>query len=288
MRKSLPYLLFSPFFKLFPVKARVSLLYCRRFKKFPDLENPTTFNEKIQVKKIRDRNHNITITADKLSAKSYAKQRVPFLKISETLWVASSKDEITSFDSFKAPGRYVVKSNYGSQDVIIVCDGKSISARDLLRAYGKDFDSNKKNALGEWGYENIPRKIFAESFIGGDSCVPVDYKFFVYHGSVYYIQVDTDRFGFHCRNFFDKNWNDIGLEYSHPRKVPPPGPPTNLDKMIEAAQVLGKDFDFVRVDLYSVDEDVYFGEMTHYPGSGFEKFPDQKWDTEFSYPWNML
>ncbi len=288
MGKSLQYKALSPFLKLFPEKARVKMLYYRRFKKFPDLEKPVTFNEKIQAKKIFDRDPNITATVDKLAAKSYVKKRVPFVKVPEALWVASSRHEIMSFDDFDRPDRYVVKSNYGSQDVIIVSGDRFLSSSDLLKAYGKDFDRNKKNVLGEWGYENVPRKVFAESFIGDETCAPTDYKFFVYHGFVHYIQVDSDRFGVHWRNIFNREWEDIGIEYSHPRKVPPPAPPGNLDKMIEVAQALGKDFDFVRVDLYSVNGDIYFGEMTHYPGSGLEKFPEEKWDIEFSNPWKIF
>lgn len=55
--------------------------------------------------------------------------------------------------------------------------------------------------------------------------------------------------------------------------------PKQYDKMIECAETLSKNIPFVRVDLYDVNGQIYFGELTFYPGNGMEKFKPKEWDT---------
>ena len=45
------------------------------------------------------------------------------------------------------------------------------------------------------------------------------------------------------------------------------------------AAKLSKGIPHVRIDLYSVDNKVYFGEFTFFDSSGFEKFTPQEWDS---------
>ena len=47
------------------------------------------------------------------------------------------------------------------------------------------------------------------------------------------------------------------------------------------AEIIAKDFCYIRVDLYNIGSDIYFGELTFHPGSGFERFSPQKWDRIF-------
>lgn len=48
--------------------------------------------------------------------------------------------------------------------------------------------------------------------------------------------------------------------------------PTSFEEMLKVSSKLSKIFPFVRVDLYSVQDRVYFGELTFTPGSGSEVF----------------
>jgi len=56
--------------------------------------------------------------------------------------------------------------------------------------------------------------------------------------------------------------------------------PDNLDEMLDVARTLSEDFPFVRVDLYSIQGKIYFGEMTFYPWSGYVKFTPDSFDFE--------
>ncbi|WP_280639057.1 ATP-grasp fold amidoligase family protein, partial [Shewanella schlegeliana] len=144
---------------------------------------------------------------------------------------------------------------------------------------------DQSGSHGEWAYKNIPRRVFIEEFLDFEGQAPDDYKFFVFHGKVKYVQLDSDRFSDHCRNIFDSDWNDLNINFSHPQKTPSPNRPLFLEDMIEIAESIGKYFDFIRVDLYFYQEKVTFGELTVYPGAGYEKFPDLSYDILFGSHW---
>ena len=48
--------------------------------------------------------------------------------------------------------------------------------------------------------------------------------------------------------------------------------------MVELAEKLSENIKFVRIDFYEINGKVYFGEITFYPGSGFEEFEPEKYD----------
>ena len=48
--------------------------------------------------------------------------------------------------------------------------------------------------------------------------------------------------------------------------------PMNLDTMLKFARILSKDRPYLRTDFYSINDKIYFGEITFFPGSGFMTF----------------
>jgi len=284
---SLQYRLFSKVITLLPLKLRLHVLYIRRFRSMLNLVKPVTFNEKIQVKKLLDRDPLLTIAADKLASKHYVKKIVPELYIPKTIWSGSSVSEIDKLNIGKLPSDYVFKANHTSQTIEIIRSSNHLSISYMKKLAKSWLKHDQSGSLGEWAYLNIPRKIFIEEFLDFEGEAPDDYKFFVYRGKVYFIQLDSSRFTDHRRNMFDRNWIDLGFEYSYPRKVPSPTRPVFLDKMIDYAEKIGREFDFVRVDFYFYQGKVAFGELTIYPGAGFERFPSKEWDIEFGRYWEV-
>jgi len=58
--------------------------------------------------------------------------------------------------------------------------------------------------------------------------------------------------------------------------------------MIELAEILGKPFDYIRVDLYLIDNNIYFGELTNYPMSGKILFKPKSLDFEVGSKWKLV
>ena len=54
--------------------------------------------------------------------------------------------------------------------------------------------------------------------------------------------------------------------------------PNNYKDMLELAKKLAKDFLFVRVDFYNVNNTIYFGELTFFHFSGNVPFEPEEWD----------
>ncbi|MDC9596814.1 ATP-grasp fold amidoligase family protein [Xenorhabdus anantnagensis] len=284
---SLQYKLFHKIISILPLKARLQILYFRRFKKLCNFNTPITFNEKIQLRKICDRNELLTIAADKIQSKEFVKKICPELYIPKNLW---SSDDINNIDESllsHLPKNYVFKSNHTSQTIKIIKNSEHLNILDMKKLARSWLKQDQAGALGEWAYKNISKCIFIEEYLNFEGKEPDDYKFFVFHGKVYFIQLDSDRFIDHKRNIFDPNWNELNFEYSHPRKFPIPDKPEYLNSMICIAEKIGQHFDFIRVDLYFFKKQVTFGELTVYPGAGFEKFPDKKWDIFFGKYWHQ-
>ena len=125
----------------------------------------------------------------------------------------------------------------------------------------------------EWVYKGLKRTILAEKLLLDENGqIPSDYKFFCFDGEVKIIQVDFNRFGNQKRNLYDRNFNQIEGQLLYPNFDGDVSKPAGLDQAIEIAESLSKEFSFIRVDLYIVNNHVYFGELTNYPGNGFINF----------------
>lgn len=284
---SLQYKLFAGIISLFPLKHRLNILYFRRFHKLCNFKKPIKFSEKIQYKKLYDRNNLLTIAADKLASKNFVSEVCPSLYIPQTLWESSDYNDLNTVLLSSLPPNYVFKANHTSQTLEIIRNNNQLPL-DLMKKKAKSWlKKDQSKTLGEWAYANIPRKIFIEEFLDFNNNVPDDYKFFVFHGKVKFIQFDSGRFTEHKRNMLTENWQDLGFNYSHPRHIPTPPEPIFLKEMIDISEKIGKHFDFVRVDLYYYNNQITFGELTIYPGAGFEKFPDEYWDIYFGKYWHI-
>ena len=51
-----------------------------------------------------------------------------------------------------------------------------------------------------------------------------------------------------------------------------PEKPKKLNEMLRIARILSRGFRYVRVDLYNIDGEIKFGEMTFTPAAGYGKW----------------
>lgn len=117
--------------------------------------------------------------------------------------------------------------------------------------------------------------------------IPNDYKFYCFDGKVAAIQIDIDRFERHQKQFVTPDWRVITSYGINCQKDTPFPKPQNLIDMIEVAQKLSQSFDFLRVDLYSLNGRLYFGEITIYPYAGVGKFIHGKLDIYLGGFWKI-
>jgi hypothetical protein len=253
-----------------------------------DLKNPVSFNQKICWKKLFDRNPLLPILADKYAIREHI---VNVLGMEEAhqimiplLFVTDDPDAL-DFDQL--PNSFVVKSNHGSGNNILVHDKQKADRHAIVEECKFWLKMRYGVRAHEWAYQNTPRKILVEVMLkNSEGQVPPDYKFSMIHGKCAFVQVDCDRFGDFSRTLYDENWNMINAEWKRKQGAAIPKP-AQLGKMIELAEKLARDLDYIRIDFYVQDEQIFLGEMTNYPARGRGKFNPQSYDFELGARWHL-
>lgn len=254
-------------------KNQIRIKYLFNFGKLPDLNNPTTFNEKLQWLKLYNRNPLYTVMVDKFQVRKYISDKIGDDYLIPLLGSWEKPEEI-DFESL--PSKFVLKCNHNSGTGMLICSDKNkINIEKVKDELQKGINEDYYIYSREWPYKNVPRKIICEEYLGDN---PNDYKFFCFNEKVEYILVCSDRFDSIKETFFDRNWNVApfkrpNIEIDHKIKKP-----INFNKMIELSEFLSKDIPFLRADFYEVDNKIYFGELTFYPASGFSPFEPNEWD----------
>ena len=237
---------------------------------WPDLENPQTFTEKIQYIKLYQRNELRKKIADRIKVREYVAEKVGE---DHLIPLIGNYSELTPDIWEKLPSQFVLKANHGCAMLKIVRDKEQADYHKIYRQTEEWKNTDYYKIGREWVYEGLPRTILAEELLlDSSNSIPEDFKFFCFHGRVEILQIDFDRFGNQRRNLYDRNFNRIEATLLYPNYEKAVEKPDNLDKAIEIAERLSADFNFLRVDLYLLENEVYFGELTNYPGNGFKAF----------------
>lgn len=259
----------------------------RRYKSMMGKElnlcNPRTFNEKIQWLKLYNRNPEYTLMVDKVEVKKWVAKVIGEQYVIPTIGVWDKPEDI-DFDSL--PNQFVLKCNHNSGIGMYICQDKNkINKRKILKNLKKGLRENKYLSEREWAYKNVKRRILAEKFMQDKESEALnDYKFFCFNGEVKALYIATERQN-PCDetrfDFFDADYNHLEFTNAHPNAIYPPAKPHNFELMKKIACKLSKGIPHVRVDLYEVDGQVFFGEMTFYHMSGMFPFSPEEWDYTF-------
>lgn len=240
----------------------------------PDLENPRTFNEKLQWLKLHDRKDIYTTMVDKYEAKKYVGHVIGEKYVIPTLGVWDHFDDI---DFSKLPTSFVLKCTHDSGSVVLVKDKNHWDKEAAKKLLERGLSRNYYWSGREWPYKNVKPRILAEEMVDMN---PVDYKWICMKGEPEVLCMCMDRQkGDLTFNYYDMNFNLLPFEWVHPNiKTGGVKRPENFDEMKKLAQKLSKDIPEVRVDFYDINGQVYFGELTFYHQSGFAPFSPEEWD----------
>lgn len=250
-----------------------------------DLQNPKRFTEKIQWLKLNNRKDIYHVMVDKARVKDYVAGIIGEQYIIPSYGIWYSFEDI-DFDSL--PEQFVLKTNTGGGGLnVVICKSKKdFNKEEARKKLVFKPGVTKKSSGREWPYENIKKCIIAEAYMqNNDDEELVDYKFYCFSGEPYYCQVISGRNSVETIDFYDMQWQHqefIGLNprgrHSVKNADAKSNKPATLSQMIEIARKLSHGQPFLRVDLYQVDNKVYFGEMTFFPASGFGTFRPDEWD----------
>ena len=271
-----------------PDKVMIRLQYWLQTKRKLNLTNPTRFTEKIQLYKLKYRNPDMLRCTDKYEVREYIEQKgygkylIPLIGI---------YDKVEDVDFEALPNQFVAKTtDGGGGNQVLICRDKQNITKEAFTAQLKEWLSArkvKKQAGREWAYENsYPRRIIIEQLICNEDNPTQDlsdYKFYCFNGEPRYCQLIQNRTTKETIDFYDMEWNHMPFRGLNPKcdfSQTAASKPANYEEMIRIARELADDFPFVRVDLYSVNETIYFGELTFYPASGYGHFAPDEWDVK--------
>lgn len=263
---------------IIPDKIFLTLKYYKNLGKFPNWNNPVTFNEKLQWLKLYDRRPVYTHMVDKYKAKKYVANIIGEKYIIPTLGVWDNPEDI-NFDIL--PNQFVLKTTHDSGRVFICKEKSKLDKTHVIEELKKSLKRNFYIMTREWPYKNVKPRIIAEQYMVDESGVELkDYKFFCFNGEPKFLKVDFNRNINHRANYYDLDWNFLPFceEVCPSNKNINIVMPNNFHDMIEIARKLAINIPFVRIDLYTVKNQIYFGEITFFPNSGVGKFSPKEWD----------
>ena len=271
---------------LLPDKIYLKLMFRIKMHKRLNLENPQTFNEKLQWLKLYDRNPDYTKMVDKYEAKKYVADIIGEEYIIPTLGIY---DKFEDIDFSKLPKQFVIKCTHDSGGLVICRDKDKL---DIANAKKKIENSLKHNYYyhgREWPYKNVKPRIIIEQYMEDyKNSSLVDYKFFCFNGEpqIMYVSEGLENHATASISFYDMDFNEVDIKRSDYKKFEKkPEIPLNFENMKEFSKILSKDIPHLRCDWYEINKKLYFGELTFSTCGGYIPFENEKMDYEIG---NML
>lgn len=241
-----------------------------------NIENPITFNEKLQWLKLNDRNPLYTKLVDKYEVRKFVADRIGEEYLIPLLGVW---DKFEDIDFNLLPNQFVIKCTHDSGGLVIFKNKDKLNINTIKRKIDGYLRHNYYWGQREWPYKNVKPRIIAEKFMVDESGYELkDYKFFCFHGEIKVMFVASNR-GIGTRfDFFDDEFNYLPITQHYLNSSKKITKPEGFDLMKHLAKKLSQDFPHVRVDFYDVNGKIYFGELTFYHFSGFENFVPEEFD----------
>ena len=261
----------------------VKKFYQKKFGKELNLDNPKTFNEKVNWYKINGRNPLMEICADKVAVREYIAEKGYSEYLNEVYGVYDSVEDI---DLNSLPESFVIKAAHGSNMNYVVKDKSSFDWKHAKRMMKSWLKQDIYWSGREWVYKNMPKRIIIEKYLEDKETGELrDYKFYCFDGYVNSLLVATNRQSKTnelCFDYFDSNYNHLDLtNHWHPNAKNVPQKPKQFELMKASAQELSKGFPEVRVDFYEVNGKIYFGEFTFFDAGGCLLIHPDDWDKEW-------
>ncbi|MEY2876066.1 MAG: hypothetical protein RLZZ373_3437 [Pseudomonadota bacterium] len=254
------------------------------FGEWPDYDRPRTVNEHIHAYMLRCRSPLLHIAADKALTRDHVARTIgrQYLVPALGLWADAASVPVDSL-----PRPCVLKPTVGSGQVLFLQPGGDINRCQIRLTLQRWLTTEYSRVNREWCYDRLRGKIIAETLLADEhGDVPADYKLYVIGGAVRFIQVDRGRFGHHTRNLYDTDWRLLPARLSLENHAPDPCPDC-LAEMVDITLRLARCFEFLRVDCYIVGGRLYVGELTNYPGAGFERFIPHAFALELGAHWSV-
>lgn len=242
-----------------------SIRYYHNRHHWPNFKHPKDLSERILSSMLSPDFVKYADYADKVKVREYVREKG---LESILLTQYGNWPDARDIEWDKLPNKFILKANNGCGGHIVCTDKNSIDKEYAVKRLNEVMFSTKL-ALTEPHYAAIEPKILCEQLMGDGNVLPEDYKFMCINGKVDHVMVIGGRESGATKCAMSPDWEMLPY-MSHVDKLPKEKPekPEHWEAMKKYAEILSADFEFVRVDLYDVDGNVYFGELTFSPNGG--------------------
>lgn len=265
--------------KFVPNRPMLRLQYWIKHRRWLDLKNPRRFTEKVQWYKLYYKNEIMPNCADKYLVREYIRTKGLGHILNELYAVYDCPEDIRLSE---LPEKFVLKVSNGSGTNLICRDRNGLNEEEIVEKFRAYVRQARVNPGREWPYDRNRPVITAERLLEDKhhlNNAVNDYKIFCYDGRPEYVICISDRYSDRCNHLvYDTDWNKIPVASEGARIEEDAPRPETLEEMLNIAAKLSGDFPFARIDLYSVEGKVYFGEITFYPWSGYMEFEPDEFD----------
>ena len=249
-----------------------------------NLDNPQTFNEKLQWLKLNDHKDIYTTMVDKFEAKNYVANIIGEEYIIPTLGVWDNFDDI-DFDNL--PNQFVLKCTHDSGGLVICEDKTKFDINKARKKIQRSLNRNFYWFGREWPYKNVKPRIIAEKFMSEyneqfNEDALTYYKFFCFDGEPKILYISKDKGREPHTDFFDMDFNRLPIKMKDPNSTVDnlPKKPELFDEMKELSAKLSKGLKHIIIDFYQINGQLYIGEETFYHCSGFADVKPSEWNNQ--------
>lgn len=245
-----------------------------------DLDNPKTFQEKLQWIKLNDRKEIYHQMVDKYDAKKFIKEKVGEEYVIPTLGIWERFEDI-DFDSL--PNQFIIKNTHDSGTYFICKDKSQLDIKEVRKRLLIDERKEDYYVFSrEWPYKGLKHRIIAEPLLDdGKGDYLTDYKFFTFNGEpkFFYVTSNRGKEGGLKEDFFDVKGNLLEInQKGYYNNELTPELPRKLNQMVEFCKILSENTYHLRVDFYEVNGKIYCGELTFFDGGGLYPFTPEKYN----------
>lgn len=246
-----------------------------------NLKNPIRYTEKLQYLRLKvyPKNDLVSKCASRDGVRDYLKEINEEDKLIPIYGIFDRFDDI---DFSKLPDQFVMKCTHASGFNYLVKNKDELDIKKLRKMFNKFLKTDYGKKTVEPHYSKIKPRIIIEQAITDLSSLPDEYKIHVFNGKAKYLYLVTGRGKDIKYNNYYIDWTPFneaqfnGWDTSEEQLKKP----EQFDDMVKFAEKIASPFPFVRVDLYLINNKIYFSEMTFTPAKGTLIFDDDKADFE--------
>lgn len=256
----------------------LKVYYYLRTKEKLDLNHPKSYTQKLQWLKLHNKQPDYSVMVDKFAVKELIKNKIGSASVIPLLGVWNRFSEI---DFNTLPNQFVLKTSHDSGGVYVCTDKSKIDFSLLDARFSKALKINYFSKSREYPYKNATPRIIAEQYMIDEKQEQLyDYKFYCFHGVPKVLQITGIVEGKTYVSHYDENFNKLPLKMNnHPAYNFEK--PVTFDRMLEISGILSQNLIHVRVDLYEINGNIYFGEYTFHSHGGIINFDPPEWNMTF-------